>query len=147
MKSGDNHSSSQIVSESVKIFREITSALSDIQLPMTSRPSNVYEFVHGADASLRRRVEEGRDLVTGLSDFQPDLSPRRDKSTKSSKFTSKSGTKTMQKLNPRILEAWLNQTLEDAVELSIPGLLLKPENRTPLTRYGIDRSTLTVIFN
>lgn len=146
MKISVNEPSSQIVSESVKIFREITSALSDIQLPMTSRPSNMYEFVHGADATLRRRIEESRDVITGLSDFQADLTSIKDQSSSSSKFSRASGVKTMQKLSPRILEAWLNQTLEDAIELDIPGIILKPENRTPLVRYGIDRPTLTVIY-
>lgn len=142
MKRIDNESSSQIVSESVRIFREITSSLSDIQLPMASRPSNVYEFLHGADATLRRRIEESRDILTGLSDFQADLTSIKDKP----KHSVTSGVKTMQNLSPRILETWLNQTLEDAKELDIPGIILKPENRTPLSRYGIDRSTLTVIF-
>jgi len=37
------------------------------------------------------------------------------------------------------METWLNQTLSEAENLEIPGILLKPSHKKPLTRYGIDR--------
>jgi len=33
--------------------------------------------------------------------------------------------------------------LSDAEHLDIPSVILKPENKIPITRYGIDRFTLT----
>ena len=36
------------------------------------------------------------------------------------------------KLSGKVLEAWINETLQDAEHLDIPGVVLKPENRTPI---------------
>lgn len=46
-------------------------------------------------------------------------------------------------LNAKVLETWLNETLADAEHLNIPGVILKPEHKNPVSRYGIDRLTLT----
>jgi hypothetical protein len=43
-------------------------------------------------------------------------------------------------LNSRIIETWLNETLADAAHMDIPGMILKPENKKPMTRYGIDKN-------
>lgn len=43
----------------------------------------------------------------------------------------------------KVLESWINQTLQDAEHLDIPHVILKPENIVPLTRYGIDRPRLS----
>ena len=40
------------------------------------------------------------------------------------------------------METWLNQTLSEAENLEIPGVLIKPSHKKPLTRYGIDRQQL-----
>jgi hypothetical protein len=37
---------------------------------------------------------------------------------------------------------WLNETLSDAEHLDIPGIILKPEHKNPISRYGIDRIEL-----
>jgi len=47
------------------------------------------------------------------------------------------------KINPKIIETWINDTLGDAEHLDIPGVLLKPEHKTPISRYGVDKLTLT----
>ena len=47
------------------------------------------------------------------------------------------------RLNPKILESWINETLQDAEHLDIPGVILKPEHKNPISRYGIDRLSLT----
>ena len=47
------------------------------------------------------------------------------------------------KLNPKIIETWINETLADAEHLDIAGILLKPEHKNPISRYGIDKMTLT----
>jgi hypothetical protein len=41
-----------------------------------------------------------------------------------------------------VIETWLNETLIDAGHIEIPGVILKPENKKPLTRYGIDYQQL-----
>ena len=41
------------------------------------------------------------------------------------------------------MENWLNQTLSDAEHLDIPGVILKPEHKNPISRYQIDRNELT----
>ena len=46
-------------------------------------------------------------------------------------------------LNSKVMETWLNETLGDAEHLNIPGVILKPEHKNPISRYGIDRLTLT----
>lgn len=45
-------------------------------------------------------------------------------------------------MNPRVLETWINETLRDAEHLDIPGVILKPEHKDPLARYGINRMDL-----
>ena len=42
----------------------------------------------------------------------------------------------------KAMEAWLNKTLSEAENLEIPGMLIKPSHKKPLTRYGIDRQQL-----
>lgn len=41
-----------------------------------------------------------------------------------------------------MLETWINETLTDAEHLDIPGVILKPESKNPIQRYGIDRHFL-----
>lgn len=46
-------------------------------------------------------------------------------------------------MSPKVLETWINETLQDAEHLDIPGVILKPEHQTPISRYGIDRIVLS----
>lgn len=43
------------------------------------------------------------------------------------------------KMNGRVLETWINETLRDAEHLDIPNVILKPEHKDPIERYQIDR--------
>lgn len=45
-------------------------------------------------------------------------------------------------MSSAVIETWLNETLTDAGHIEIPGVILKPENKKPLTRYGIDSQQL-----
>ena len=45
-------------------------------------------------------------------------------------------------MSPKVLETWINETLQDAEHLDIPGVILKPEHQNPIYRYGIDRVIL-----
>ena len=42
-------------------------------------------------------------------------------------------------MSPKVLETWINDTLTDAEHLDIPGVIVKPEHKNPISRYGIDR--------
>jgi hypothetical protein len=42
-------------------------------------------------------------------------------------------------MSAKVLETWINETLQDAEHLDIPGVILKPEHKNPISRYGIDR--------
>ena len=46
-------------------------------------------------------------------------------------------------MNTKVMETWINETLADAEHLNIPGVILKPEHKNPISRYCIDRLTLT----
>lgn len=46
-------------------------------------------------------------------------------------------------MSPKVLETWINETLTDAEHLDIPGVLLKPEHKNPIARYGIDRMSFS----
>lgn len=63
--------------------------------------------------------------------FKDDVRPDKQFNTSSSNISSK------------VIENWINSTLTDAEHLDIPSVILKPKNKVPLTRYGIDRITLT----
>lgn len=45
----------------------------------------------------------------------------------------------------KVLETWINDTLTDAEHLDIPGLILKPEHKNPISRYGIDRISFQLL--
>jgi hypothetical protein len=47
------------------------------------------------------------------------------------------------KLNTKVIETWINETLGDAEHLDIPGVIMKPDHMNPISRYQIDRLTLT----
>ena len=47
-------------------------------------------------------------------------------------------------MTPKVLETWINETLQDAEHLDIPGVILKPSQQTPIYRYQIDRNSLMV---
>ena len=32
-------------------------------------------------------------------------------------------------MSPKVLETWINETLQDAEHLDIPGVILKPEHK------------------
>lgn len=46
-------------------------------------------------------------------------------------------------MNGAVVETWINETLRDAEHLDIPNVILKPEHKLPIERYGIGRLMLT----
>ena len=45
-------------------------------------------------------------------------------------------------MNSKVLETWVDETLQDADNLDIPGIAVKSDMQRPIVRYGIDRSNL-----
>lgn len=46
------------------------------------------------------------------------------------------------KMNPRVMETWINETLLDAQDLGIPGTILNPNLKNPISRYQVDNEFL-----
>lgn len=83
---------------------------------------------------------EGRKASVGVSArIQDSEGPIEGKLALQKKFKSK---KEGVKMSPKVLETWINETLQDAEHLDIPGVLLKPEDKNPISRYGIERMVL-----
>jgi len=55
---------------------------------------------------------------------------------------SKTPGKKQGQMNPKVLETWINETLNEAEHLDIPGVILKPEHKLPVARYSIGRLEL-----
>ena len=72
----------------------------------------------------------------------PDIAGLNKERQKLDKKDDKGGKPTKQ-INSKVMESWLNETLKDAEHLDIPGVILKPEHKNPVSRYGIDRIELT----
>ena len=45
-------------------------------------------------------------------------------------------------MSPKVMETWINETLQDAEHLDIPGAVMKAESKNPIKRYGIHREFL-----
>ena len=133
----------------VKLSSNIQQSLSSMieNMPKFSKPSNFFDSLQSKPEVIRRRIKSGRSPATGLIQKVNSESPARPSTARTyqsqlSKFDiSKPET---WKLNTRVIESWINSTLSDAEYLDIPGCLLKPERKLPLTRYGIDRANLLV---
>jgi len=75
--------------------------------------------------------------LAGDSDYASNTVGR---NTVSNRGKSQSGARGGAKMSAEVLETWINETLADATHLDIPGILVKPENKKPLERYGICRN-------
>ena len=96
---------------------------------------------------LKQRVDVGRSPLSGLAEGLPDLTADIKPSPKPEDFTpekvdASAILQSAQRINARILEAWINNTITDAEHLEIPGALAKSEYQQPLSRYGVDRHSL-----
>ncbi len=50
----------------------------------------------------------------------------------------------MPRLNTKVVETWINETLKEVESLALPRHLLTDESKTPLSRFGVDRQRLLV---
>jgi hypothetical protein len=117
-------------------------------MPIFSRPGTFFDSLQSEPEKIVRRIKSGRNPSTGLHVRNASSSPMRP-STAATVPTHVARTEAWplpesQRLNARVIETWLNGTLTDAESLDIPGLLLKPEHKAPMSRYGVDRSHLLV---
>lgn len=45
-------------------------------------------------------------------------------------------------INPKVMEVWLNDILEEAQQIDIKSWYLKPGKQKPISQFGIDRQSL-----
>ena len=45
-------------------------------------------------------------------------------------------------MSSKVMETWVRDTLLEAENLDIPGIILQPEKQNPMVRYGIDIDSL-----
>lgn len=48
------------------------------------------------------------------------------------------------KLNTKVIETWINETLKECEVSSLPKNLINDSTKSPLSRFGIDRDKLLV---
>ena len=111
--------------------------------------SGLTPFEFGApSAQTQMRKQKGRrssskPIKASPMQSVPEISNRHSetaiKAQKGTRFASNDKTASM---SPKVIETWINETLQDAEHLDIPGVILKPEHQVPLVRYGIDKLIL-----
>ena len=84
--------------------------------------------------SVRHGDHDHIDIGGGLAEGE-DLKAKK-------RFRSASKKKDGPRMSPKVLETWVRDTLYEAEHLDIPGVIMKPENRNPMLRYGVDTQTL-----
>lgn len=111
-----------LVKESVRIQAELNSQL---EITNFSRTSAL--------------VADGRSPLSGISDPLPNYNGSEDKLRE---IETKEALRQPNRLNSRILEAWINNTINDAEQIEMPNEIVASESRQPLIRYGVDRQSL-----
>jgi hypothetical protein len=99
--------------------------------------SNFFDSLkQSSPETMQRRLDSRRHPMTGISRSRVHTA-----SFKHSEIVQEA-IRRSHKLNPRILETWLNNTVADSEEFEVPSTVIKQENKQPLGRFGIDRSSL-----
>ena len=120
---------------------------SRLQLALSQKflSNSTFESLHRSNQNtenqsqlIARRLKAHRHPLSGLSSILPELGLK----NVSDPDVYLKETKHAQKLSPRILETWLNNTIFDAASLDVPEKILKAEAKQPLDRFGIDRTSL-----
>lgn len=102
------------------------------------KSSNMSPFIENSSEMMLRRLKHHRHPLSGISSLLPELGSNNE--FDSDKLFKE--VKSNHKLNSRILETWLNNTIEEATDLNLPDKVLKADVKVPLVRFGIDRTTL-----
>jgi hypothetical protein len=87
---------------------------------------------------INRRLKEHRHPLSGMKALIPEMTSQ---SASNPEFYA-NDLKSAHRLNSKILETWINNTISDAGSLNFPNQVLKPDSKLPLMRFGIDRTTL-----
>ena len=133
-----------------------------IQLPdINARESKQSPFKGFLDISivqqkLRKEMKTSTDMYRMHHEVAGGAKPRQNQSaldmydtTQNIEVVNPKGTRFRStdkqvQMSPKVLETWINETLADAEHLDIPGVILKPEHKNPISRYGIDRIAFNV---
>ena len=130
-------SDANLAEESSKIQKSIISKLIEKTGLNPFTRTNFFDSLKQSNPeAMQRRIDGQRHPMTGVS------GPRSKTTAYKPSSFNKELIRQSNKLNPRILETWLNNTVADAEEFEIPLSVIKPENKLPLVRYGIDRTSL-----
>ncbi|OMJ72089.1 hypothetical protein SteCoe_29541 [Stentor coeruleus] len=126
-----------VAEDSSKIQQNIIDKLLEASPGELFGKSNFFDSLKQTNPEvMQRRLESRRHPMTGMSGPRSKTTPYRP-STIQREILRQS-----HKLNPRILETWLNNTVADAEDFEIPSSVLKQDTKLPLARFGIDRSSL-----
>ena len=109
------------------------------RIPMLKRKLIGSATIHVEEASARKRnnsAKKGKKNTSAASLDRKSLVFPNDVKLEH-KFKGETSS-----VSNRVLETWINETLTDAYHLDIPGVLMKPEHKNPISRYGIDRQSL-----
>lgn len=130
--------SKHIVGSSSKFQQIIVNKLQDSNLSHSQKLTFFDSLKkHNEPEVMTGRIQNRRHPMTGIS------GPR-SQSNHRSILSSRETLRPSHKLNPRILETWLNSTVSDAENFNELSSLIKSESKLPLVRYGIDRSSLLI---
>ncbi|CAI2364712.1 unnamed protein product [Moneuplotes crassus] len=88
---------------------------------------------------MQKRRKKSENLRLILSPSVRAGSQNKRKSSIVSEETTREDNLMNEKLNPKIVERWISNTLEDAKYLDIPGIISNPTYKEALTRHSIDR--------
>lgn len=85
------------------------------------------------------RLANSRSPISGVTDFMPNYD---ETDSKLQEIETREVLRHSHRLNPRILEAWINNTVSDAEQIELPEELVSADTRQPLNRFGVDRQSL-----
>ena len=136
------------MSSSPKFLLPVDSSRIQLELSNKIFSNSTFESIHKysglnsvaekSSQMINRRLKNHRHPLSGMRALVPDMIEH---FTSSPDFFSEDN-KTAHRLNSRILETWINNTIADASALNIPGQVVKEDSRLPLMRFGIDRTSL-----
>ncbi|OMJ78183.1 hypothetical protein SteCoe_22076 [Stentor coeruleus] len=135
------------MNSSPKVLLPVDSSRIQLQLSQKLFSNSTFDSLHKGshlektiekpDEMYTRRLKHHRHPLSGMKLLLPELSEQYASNT--DLFTD---TQKTQKLNSRVLETWINNTIADAASLNLPHQVIKEDSKQPLMRYGIDRTAL-----
>lgn len=87
------------------------------------------------DSKRDRNLTSVRNSARGELSIETEKMPR-------NMSESKKKPKHRSEMSSKVMETWVRDTLMEAENQEIPGVIIKPEKQNPMVRYGIDNDTL-----